>query len=83
MSYIFGKGYSSVVNFSYPGTCLVDSVMRQDFAYTLGLICKLDLAVCHAVYFHICTPDTLIQEDERIKAKTLQKAKRTRELMSY
>ena len=64
-----------MVNFSYPGTCLVDSLMRQNFAYTLGLICKLDLAVCHAVFFHICTPDTLIEEEERKKSQNIAKGK--------
>ena len=35
-----------MVNLKYPGTCLVHPVMRQNFVNTVGLVCKLDLAVC-------------------------------------
>ena len=35
-----------MVSLIYPGTCLVHHLMHQNFINIVGLVCKLDLALC-------------------------------------
>ena len=44
------KAYDVRMYLSYPGTVLVPAVMHQNFVNTVGLKCKLDLALCHIAW---------------------------------
>ena len=44
------KAYDVRMYLSYPGTFIVHPVMRQNFVSTVGLKCKLDLALCHIAW---------------------------------
>ena len=44
------KAYDVRMYLIYPGTFLVPAVMHQNFVNTVGLKCKLDLALCHIAW---------------------------------